>query len=290
MKKFFGRIPWYKGDWVIGTIAQNKYRYTYLGSEFQSTRDNNDIPPLDERGQLNSGWVIISQGVNILDEILPNVDDSVPSSAAIYNANELINNKIDLLASDVKVSVSVSSSVVYKGRSQTVDVVGRMNNGNPEHLKIDVSGETLIEGDTNPISTTDTFKIVSDVRRYDIEGIILGMILENSISIQARYPIYYGFGANAADVAVEGNKYAATTSAKHIYEKTNTSAEDQLSFYILVPSDIEGLTTFVMNGAPFVMEPETTTIVQIDEVDVTYKVYKSANVYNPGITVKVETN
>lgn len=64
MEKKFGRIPYYKGEWTTGTVAMHKWRYTYHGSEFQSNIDNNTNPPTDNVGNINSGWSIISRGLD----------------------------------------------------------------------------------------------------------------------------------------------------------------------------------------------------------------------------------
>jgi hypothetical protein len=106
------------------------------------------------------------------------------------------------------------------------------------------------------------------------------MTLNKQASISARYPIYYGFAASAAALAVDANRYAATTTAAHTYEKT-ASADGQ-HFYILVPSDISALSNFTMGGAPFVMTSSTQTINGIS-----YKVYTSGSVFNSGAKVTV---
>jgi len=121
-------------------------------------------------------------------------------------------------------------------------------------------------------------------KEYRCEGIIYNLTFKGKASINARYPIYYGFGVSASQVAVDVNKYPATTSASHTYERT--SIADETHFFILVPSDISGLSSFTMGGAPFVMEPETTEIIN----GIVYKVYKSAYAYNANTTLKVSAS
>ena len=64
MKKTFGKIPIYKGDWKQGVTVKEKFRFTYKGSEFQALRDDLTTPPLDSYNQLNEGWIVISNGTD----------------------------------------------------------------------------------------------------------------------------------------------------------------------------------------------------------------------------------
>ena len=64
MKKTFGKIPIYKGDWRQGVTVKEKFRFTYRGSEFQALSDDLTTPPLDSYNQLNEGWIVISNGTD----------------------------------------------------------------------------------------------------------------------------------------------------------------------------------------------------------------------------------
>ena len=64
MKKTFGKIPVYKGDWAEGVTVKEKFRFTYKGSEFQALRDGLTSPPLDDDYNLNDGWIYISNGTD----------------------------------------------------------------------------------------------------------------------------------------------------------------------------------------------------------------------------------
>jgi hypothetical protein len=132
-----------------------------------------------------------------------------------------------------------------------------------------------------PITHTLILNTSENTKAYQVKGTINGVVFDSSITIQARNPIYYGFGANATSVAVDANRLAPTTSAVTTYTKTN--ATNGRHFYILVPSDITDVNNFTMGGAPFVMNPVTTQTIG----DVTYKVHESGNIYNAGITLKV---
>ena len=64
MKKTFGKIPIYKGDWSEGVTVKEKFRFTYRGSEFQAVRDGLTPAPLNDSDQLNDGWIYISNGTD----------------------------------------------------------------------------------------------------------------------------------------------------------------------------------------------------------------------------------
>ncbi|MGM9734507.1 MAG: hypothetical protein ACI3YT_10375 [Prevotella sp.] len=64
MKKTFGKIPIYKGDWSSGVTVKEKFRFTYKGSEFQALRDDLITPPLNDENELNEGWIYISNGTD----------------------------------------------------------------------------------------------------------------------------------------------------------------------------------------------------------------------------------
>jgi len=278
MEKKFGRLPYYKGEWTTGTVAMHKWRYTYMGSELQSTIDNNVLPPLNASGNVNTGWKMISQGINILQEVVPDVTDSVPSSAAIYRS-------VNAVASGAETEITSSPSVVYRGENQTFTLTGVMKKGTPTQMQL-LDGATVIQsGTTSPITKAVTANINAGYKTYGVKGVYMGLEFPDSVDVQARYPIFYGFGSVPTDVAIAANRYAATLSAVHTYQRTST--QNGKNFFILVPSDISGLSTFVMNGAPFVMQPETTTQITVNGVNVTYKVYKSAVAYNSGVLIKV---
>lgn len=93
-------------------------------------------------------------------------------------------------------------------------------------------------------------------------------------------PVYFGFGTSEADVVIVANKLEPRTSATGVYEKT--SPTDDVNFIILVPKTLEGLSSFTMGGAPFVMN---TSSVAINGKD--YYMYKSGGVYMSGTTVRV---
>lgn len=192
-----------------------------------------------------------------------------------------INAKIDALSSGVGVSLAISPSTIYKGSDQSVTLTGTMTNGTPTSMKLMDGNTQLKAATTSPITHQITINILTNTKSYQVVGETLGLTLNDSASLNARYPIYYGFGSNASSVATNANRYSATTSAAHTYEKT--SSTNGQSFYILIPTDITDVSNFVMNGAPFVMDAVSTQTIN----GVSYKVHKSSNTYNSGTTIKV---
>lgn len=188
-----------------------------------------------------------------------------------------LNQMIEAISGGASVKLSVSPSVIFKNTATSVTISSTFSGGTPTSISIK-------DGDTEIATTASTTQNVtaSADKTYNVTAAFNGMTFNDSATLYARYPIYYGFGASAAAVGVAANKYTATTTAAHTYSGT-ASANGQY-FFILVPSDISGLTQFSMGGAPFVMDEETTTAIS----GVTYKVYKSGNSYNSGTALTVE--
>lgn len=234
------------------------------------------------------------------DTVLPTVGTL---NAAIETAEERIggditdlDNKINALSAGLKVTLSVSPSTIYRNEPQSLTLTGTMSNGTPTSMKIMDGSTELPTTGTNPVISQPSVTVSGASKTYTIQGVTLGMTLNGSATVNARYPIFYGFGANAAAVVADADaqspvnaiRYAATTSAAHTYERTLAGSTD-LRFYILVPSDITAPTTdkFTMGGAPFVMT-KTTQSLTVKGNSVSYSVYASGYEYASGTKIKVE--
>jgi hypothetical protein len=238
--------------------------------------------------KLADGSVTTAKLADGLITELQTVTDATPTensvkpiqSGGVYDALQEVNTKINALSSGVKVSLTISPSTIYKDVSQSITLTGTMTNGTPTSMKLFDGSTELKATATSPITHTMSVTQSTNSKSYSVQGVTLGMTLNAQASVNARYPIYYGFGANASAVAVAANKYAATTSALHTYSKT-ASANGQ-HFYILVPSDISNPSEFSMGGAPFVMTSSSQTI-----DGVSYTVYESGGTYNSGKQLSV---
>lgn len=203
------------------------------------------------------------------------------SQKAVTDELDIIDDKINVLAAGVSVTLAISPNIIYKGYSQPVMLTGRMINGTPSKMELLDGSTVLAESTSSPITRSDlAVNITDNSKTFGVRGTVNGITINNTATLNARYPIYYGFGENASAVAISSNRYAATTTAAHTYEKTASVSGQH--FFILVPSDISALSNFSMGGAPFVMTSSTATI-----DGVTYKVYTSGNTYNSGTKLTV---
>lgn len=202
------------------------------------------------------------------------------SQKAVTDELNTLDSKVEALAAGLDVTLSFSPNIIYKGVSTPVTLTGTMLHGTPSEMKL-MDGSTVLQtSQTSPITKSLNLNISENSKTYKVVGTSDGVTVAKEAIVSARYPIYYGFAASAAALAVDANRYSPTTSAAHTYEKT--AAADGQHFYILVPSDISALSNFSMGGAPFVMTSSTATI-----NGVTYKVYTSGNTYNSGTKLTV---
>ncbi len=229
------------------------------------------------------GWVFFGTNASITYHLVQNIqeglEDNILSGKAVKDA-------INVISKGTNITLTANPSIVYKGVDTVIAITSQMNKSTPTNIKI-LDGVTILaNGSNNPLvytSPSPGFALNTD-KTFTTEGIVNNVIFGDDTVIQARYPIYYGFAANAAALAIDANRYPPTTTAAHTYTKTNTV--DNQHFYILVPSDISGVSVFTMGGAPFVMNTERTETVN----GISYKVYESAYAYNVNVTLKVSAS
>lgn len=318
MKKTFGKIPIYKGDWSEGVAVKEKFRFTYKGSEFQALRDDLTTPPLDEENKLNDGWIYISNGTDAYlaaEKIAANekaiADETEARELAINaeatsreNADEIHDTRILELEKaqwPLVVTLDLSSELLeYTGTEQSVNATYRVKHKGalkkPNTLTLTKDGVDLgvavVQENTTPVTVnklgTIEFVLTASAHSYygyhseETADIITGTAKK---SLQMVLPIYVGFGNSATDVVVDANKLSVRTSAAGTY--TKTAAADGVNFFILVPATFAKLTSFTMGGAPFVMETSTITAGQFNQ---SYTQYKSGATYNTGATVNIKAS
>ena len=125
MKKTFGKIPIYKGDWREGVTVKEKFRFTYRGSEFQALRDGLTTAPLNDSDILNDGWIYISNGTDAYraaEKIQANANDiaNLKSADVVHDSRilELEKSQFPLV-----VTLDLSNTLLeYTGEEQTVSV------------------------------------------------------------------------------------------------------------------------------------------------------------------------
>ena len=228
-------------------------------------------------------WVFFGTNASITYHLIQNIQegsaDNILSGLAVKDA-------INVISKGTNMTLTANPSIVYKGVATVIALTAQMKKSTPTNIKILDGVTVLANGSNNPLVYTSPnpgITLNAD-KTFTTEGTAKNVIFEDDIVIQARYPIYYGFAANATALAVEANRYDPTTTAVHTYTKTN-DIDDQ-HFYILVPSDISGLSIFTMGGAPFVMNTERTETIN----GISYKVYESAYTYNVNVTLKVSAS
>ena len=213
---------------------------------------------------------------------LDRVEGKVDVNAAAINA----------LSLGAKVAASVSPACIYKGSGTTVTVTGTFSPNTITANTISIldggpSGTLIKSGSTvNTISSASTYTLTDNTHTFSAVAMYEGAKFMNSVSLQARHPIYCGFCNTNGDTIVysnienEAHRLSPRTSAAGTYAATATGANQR--YCILVPSDIGNLTNFTMGGAPYVMVQESTTFDNIQ-----YKVYRSGALYNTGAEVNI---
>lgn len=301
MKKTFGKIPIYKGDWREGVTVKEKFRFTYRGSEFQALRDGLTTAPLNDSDQLNEGWIYISNGTDAYraaEKIQANANDiaNLKSADVVHDSRilELEKSQFPLV-----VTLDLSNALLeYTGEEQTVSVSYTVKHKGvlklPKTLSLTQDGVVITDDpakeDTAAITVNKLGNTIIKLSAtahsyYDYHSDKTDDIISASVqkTIQMVLPIYAGFGTSADDVKTAENKLSVRTSAAGTY--TKTCQADGQNFYILVPRTFDTLTLFTMGGAPFVMETSDITLGGYE-----YKQYKSGAVYNTGATVNIKAS
>lgn len=184
----------------------------------------------------------------------------------------------------LQVSLSLDKTLLeFTGNDQTVKVSYSIKRKDalvtPSSLVLSVNGMMKdIE-----IKSSDTVSV--EVHKEGESMVVLTakydeLVKSATAKVVMVLPVYFGFGTSEADVAIAANKLEPRTSAAGVYEKT--SPTDDVNLIILAPKTFEGLSSFTMGGAPFVMN---TSSVMINGKD--YYMYKSGGVYMSGTTLRV---
>lgn len=206
------------------------------------------------------------------------------SQKAVTDELNTINSKISAIASRAEVKLSLNVSCIYKNVATTVTITANVTGITPETLKIiedSLSGAVLQSGNNvKTLTANKTFTLMSNTKNLYGLATYQGLEFSGSVTLNARYPIYYGFGNSPEEVAIHENILSARVSAAATYNDAATA--DGQHFYILVPTDINALSNFTMGGAPYVMNSSTKDIGGVN-----YHIYESGAVYNSGATVSV---
>ena len=225
--------------------------------------------------------------LDTIHEIAAWILNDEDGAAALVQQIATLNGQVSALSSGLKITTTLSPTVVYRGESSTVKVNTTLsdNTGNVEAAKMnaeilgnmqEVTGAKSKVFTFNNVVLSDDNTIVKTSANYN------GMTLSAKNTLYARYPIYMGVGTNAQQVYDNlTNKQAAKTSAAGKYNATIES--NGQFFYLLVPTDVTQPSSFYMNS-PFAMAETTNATFG----GIAYKVYRSANSYNAGTKLNIE--
>ncbi|MQN82716.1 hypothetical protein [Segatella copri] len=217
--------------------------------------------------------------VSVVQETGTATDKVMSQKVVTDNLTELQNTVFPL-----EVSLSLDKPLLeYTGSEQSIKATYSIKRKGspitPTALALSVDG-SLISIDVKQADTV-TIKVNKEGETQIILTAKHGDLVKSATNkVTMVLPIYYGFGTTETDIAIAANKLSPRLSASGTYAKT--SAKDDVNFIILAPKTLEGLSSFTMGGAPFVME---TSSVSINGKD--YYMYKSGGVYMSGTTLRV---
>lgn len=252
-----------------------------------SLNDNNPHRPLSAR----QGY-LLRQMINALDGSDASLEEFTRFLSTVYNEIASLDGKITALSAGLKLTLSVSPSVIHKNdanakitlTAKLEDTAGAVvaerivlkdNSDNEIDAGVDVSSFSKSGISVVTASSSEAFKA---------SAIYNGMTLNAKASVSARYPVYVGMGTSPESVVADINKMSATTSAANKTYSARANA-DNVSFYLLVPTDVTQPTSFSMGGAPFAMKDTQTKTIG----GVQFKIYQSGEPYDTGTTVSIET-
>lgn len=237
-----------------------------------------DATQIGENTAERVGGVLVDLA-NKSKELEDNIDKKANAEEVDRSLKELQNTVFPL-----QVSLSLDKTLFeFTGNDQTIKVSYSIKRKDalvmPSSLVLSING-MVKEID---IKSSDTVSV--EVHKEGESMVVLTakydeLVKSATAKVVMVLPIYFGFGTSETDVAITGNKLGPRTSATGVYEKT--SPTDDVNFIILVPKTLEGLSSFTMGGAPFVMN---TSSVVINGKN--YYMYKSGGVYMSGTTVSV---
>ena len=245
-------------------------------SDFKGEKRNANIPA----ATTTKAGVMSAQDKQMLNTV---VEDNETQDEQIAT----LQGQVAALSSGLKLSATLSPSVVYRGEDSAITVTPTLAN-NAGIVKADVL-KTILgveEQSANNVAYTEFYfnaKIAEPDASVTSSAIYNGMTLTTKNTLYARYPIFMGAGSEPSGVYGTEFKQSERTSARGYTYKTTTNSNYQ-RFYLLVPTDVTQPTAFSMGGAPFAMGETTDVTLN----GISYKVYKSANAYNSGTVLEIK--
>lgn len=237
---------------------------------------------------------INNSSVNIVEEraLAKHLNEVNTEIQSTKDDVQVLSGQLLILTTGAKVNGSCSPSTIYKANNTNLTVTGNFSASDanliPKRLMIIFGGEEIaVAENSKTVRYTESINLTTNSKTFSIRAEVdpnntgAVTVLTTLTTVNARYPIYYGFGNSADEVISSGTKVGATTTASRTYTSTNNKTED-CYFYILVPTDIGTPTKFSMGGAPASMNTTSETL-----NGVAYKVIKSGGIYAPGAKVEI---
>ena len=197
---------------------------------------------------------------------------------------------IEALFAGAKVTPSISPTTIYKNTPTTVNMTATVTGVAANQIKLfedSISGtlikQTAMEAEPTltTLNASKSFNLSGNSKTIVAQANYRSGLFTGVVTLNARYPIYKGFGSVYTDVVKDANKLSARTSATGRNYSATASANNQ-KYFILIPNDISVPGTATMGGAPYVFNQSTQTISGVQ-----YTVLTSGATYNTGATVDI---
>lgn len=217
-------------------------------------------------------WVNSRLGVVLKQETGTSEKDGM-SQNAITKELEKLQQQINIInVGDMKITMSVSPSVIYKEVDTDIKVTARLDGGVADEISISEGSEILVK-DTNVSEVSVTVK-ESDAATYNALAVLFGLQVKGSAQLRAAYPCYAGAGAAYTDVFKDTYKLSPRVSMAGTY--TINVPEEGDKVYFLVPQDIK-INKVTLSGFDFPVSMSQQIV-----GDKIYSVYASDNTYQAG--------
>lgn len=197
---------------------------------------------------------------------------------------------IEALFAGAKVTPSISPTTIYKNTPTTVNMTATVTGVAANQIKLfedSISGtlikQTAMEAEPTltTLNASKSFNLSGNSKTIVAQANYRSGLFTGVVTLNARYPIYKGFGSVYTDVVKDANKLSARTSAIGRNYSATASANNQ-KYFILIPNDISVPGTATMGGAPYVFNQSTQTISGVQ-----YTVLTSGATYNTGAIVDI---
>lgn len=232
-------------------------------------------PTENEEKLLTSGAIFEALGnrqkLNFDDE--PTEDsDNLLTSGVVYNA---IERAIGQLAN---ITLTTNKNVINVGE-QTNVTINFTSDMDASAITIKREDQTLQTGTGRTLSATSQENPVDGGNiTYQVVAVIKGVEHTKSVTVKKEYPVYYGAGASVSDI---NTKASARLTPAGRYQITVVSNGQHV--FILAPATMADISKVTLSGFDFPMEAPTGTEIG----GISYKSYRSANVYDAG-TFEIE--